>query len=135
MIGAAAVAAVPVAVNIWGDPVDSDTLVGVTVREFVPVVVPKTQLPTIAIPLAFVVAGEPVTEPLPLAGVNVILTPLTGLPFASFTMTLGAMATAVPTVANWESPPIFAIRVAGPAIVVKEALVPATESVSVAVTV
>jgi hypothetical protein len=86
---------VPVAVKVIGvsDP-------PVAIRELVPAVVPNVQLLTAAIPLVFVViavAGD--TMPLPKDMVNVTGTPLTGLLFASFTMTLGGVVTAVPTVA------------------------------------
>ena len=54
----AAAAAVPVALNVTDDnPVE------LTVSVFAPAVVPSFQLPTVAIPLAFVVAPPPVSEP------------------------------------------------------------------------
>lgn len=86
---------VPVAVKVIGV---SDPLVAI--RELVPAVVPNVQLLTAAIPFVFVViavVGD--TIPLPKDMVNVTGTPLTGLLFASFTMTLGGAVTAVPTVA------------------------------------
>ena len=88
---------VPVAVNVTGEPL---RLPLVAVSVFDPTVVPNVQLPTVAMPLPFVVADNPVPEPPPVATVNVTLTPETGLLFASFIMTLGADATPVPTVAD-----------------------------------
>ena len=85
------------AVKVTGDPV-SDPLVAVNV--FVPAVVPNVQLVTVAIPLALVVtAVVGLTVPPPLATAKVTLTPLTGLLLASVTITLGAVATALPAVA------------------------------------
>ena len=83
--------------NVTGEPV-SDSLVAVTVFE--PAVVPNVQLPTVAMPLAFVVTDALVSEPPPVATANVTFTPATGLLFASFMMTLGAVATAEPAVAD-----------------------------------
>ena len=59
-------------------------------------------------------AAAPVTEPPPLATAKVTVTPGTTRPLASLTMTLGATATAVPAEADWPSPALRAIRVAGP---------------------
>ena len=89
--------AVPVAVNVIGDPV-SVPLVAVSV--FNPAVVPNVQVPIVAIPFASVVVDGPVTEPPPVATANVTDTPLTGLLFASLTITLGKIATADPTIAD-----------------------------------
>ena len=69
-------------------------------KVLLPAVVPKVQLPTVAIPLALVVADKPVAEPPPVATAKVTLTPLTGLLFASLTITLGNVDTEVPTVAD-----------------------------------
>ena len=57
-----------------------------------------------------------------LAGVaeKVTVAPLTGLSYASITLTLGGVATAVPTIADWVSPPFLVICVAGPAVPVAE---------------
>ena len=104
---------VPVAVNVTGDPVRLP-LVAVTVLD--PTDVPRVQLPTVAIPLAFVVTDAPVTEPPPDATANVTDTPETGLLLASFTITLGAVATAEPAVADWPLPPFTAICVAAPTV-------------------
>ena len=54
--------AVPVAVKVTGEPV-SEPLVAVMVFE--PAVVPRVQLPTVAMPEALVVAEPPVSEPPP----------------------------------------------------------------------
>src|SRR5947209_3054878 len=76
------------------------------VSAFAPAVVPSFQLPTAAMPLAFVVALVPVAEPLPLATANVTPPPESGLPYWSVTSTDGAVATFVFTVALWPSPPL-----------------------------
>jgi hypothetical protein len=93
-----AVPTVPVAIKITGEPV-SVPLVAVSV--LVPAVGPMVQLPTVAIPAEFVVADAELTVPPPPITVKVTLTPLTGLPLASLTMTLGGVATAVLTAAFW----------------------------------
>ena len=92
----AAAPAVPVAVNVTGLP---DKVPDVAVSVFCPAVAFSVQLPTVATPLALVVWLPPVTAPLPAAGVKVTVTPATGFPFASFTITEGGDATAVPAVA------------------------------------
>ena len=95
------VAEIPVAVNVTGDPARVPL---VAVKVFGPVDVPKVQLPIVATPPASVVVINPVAEPLPEVTAKVTLTPLTGLPFASFTITLGSVATEVPTVADCPLP-------------------------------
>ena len=70
---------------------------------------PSVQLPTVAIPLALVVAISAVALPPPVATAKVTLTPLTTLLFASFTITLGAVVTALPAVAVWLLPAFIAI--------------------------
>jgi hypothetical protein len=62
-------------------------------------------------PEAFVVAEALETEPPPELTVKVTVTPDTGLLLASRTSTLGAVATAVPTVADWLLPALMAICV------------------------
>ena len=89
--------AVPVAVNVTGEPT---MLPLVAVNVFDPAVVPNVQLPTVAMPLAFVVADKSVPDPPPEATANMTETPETGLPFASIIMTLGAVATAEPAAAD-----------------------------------
>src|SRR5205807_2646100 len=64
--------AVPVAVNVTGLPVRPAAL---AVRVLAPAVVPRVQVPTVAMPLEFVVCSAPVTLPPPDAGANVTLTP------------------------------------------------------------
>src|SRR5213078_1596815 len=106
--------AVPVAVNVTGLPVSP---VAVAVSEFGPAVGPSVHDVTAAIPFAPVVTGVVgVTEPPPDATANVTLTPPTGLPFASRTITEGAVATAVPAGAVWPFPALMAIWVAVPAV-------------------
>ena len=95
-VDALTVPAVPVAVNVTGEPV---RLPLVAVRVFDPAVVPSVQLPTVAMPDPFVVAVNVVAEPPPVATAKVTLTPDTGLLLASLTITLGAVNTAEPTVA------------------------------------
>ena len=58
-----------------------------------PALAPSVQLPTVAMPCAFVVCVAPVTEPPPVPTANVTRTPATGTLFASFTITLGGVAT------------------------------------------
>ncbi len=57
-----------------------------------------------------------VTAPLPAAGVNVTATPVTGFPFASFTITDGGVLTAVPAAADWLVALFAAIVAAAPAV-------------------
>src|SRR5438876_11605169 len=91
--------AVPVAVKVTGLPVSP---LAVAVSEFGPAVGPSVHDVTAAIPFAFVVTGVVgLTVPPPDATANVTLTPPTGLPFASRTITEGSIATAVPAVAVW----------------------------------
>jgi hypothetical protein len=88
--------ATPVAVKVTGDPV-RPAHVAVTV--LAPAVVPSVQAPHEAIPEVFVVADAVVIEPPPAVTAKVTTTPGQLLPLASRTRTLGAVATAVPTVA------------------------------------
>src|SRR5437868_3938517 len=67
-------------------------------------------------PLPLVVWLPPVTVPLPAAGVNVTATPVTGFPFASFTITEGGELRSVPAVADWLVGLFAAIVVAAPAV-------------------
>ena len=125
-----AVPAVPVALKVTGvrDPV-------VAVNVFDPAVVPKVQLPTVAIPLPLVVALKPVPEPPPVATAKVTLTPLTGMSLASFTITLGAIDTGVPIGADWLSPAFIAIWVGGPGVITVTELEAVLSHLSVAVAV
>src|SRR4051812_6172629 len=117
--------AVPVAVNVaLREP-------AVAVSVFTPTVVPSVQLPAVAIPLAFVVAVSPVTDPAPVATANVTPTPATGLPFASLPSTAGLVATAVPTVADCASPAVLAITAAAPGVPVALSVVVSEPAVAV----
>ena len=69
--------AVPVALKVTGEPLRPAL---VAVRLLAPALVPSVQLPTVAMPLALVMAVRPVAEPPPLATAKVTLTPETGLP-------------------------------------------------------
>src|SRR5439155_4564726 len=98
----AAAPAVPVAVKVSGLPV---SVPDVTVRVFGPAVGPNVQEVTAVIPFAPVATGVVgLTVPEPDATANVTLTPATGFPFASRTITDGAISTAVPAVAVCPSP-------------------------------
>jgi hypothetical protein len=85
--------AIPVAVNV------TDRLPLEAVSVFVPAVVPSVHPPMVAMPLTSVAALGPVALPPPDATANVTVMPLMGLPAASFTITLGADATAEPATA------------------------------------
>ena len=85
------VAADDVAVNVTAAMPVADA-----VRVLAPAADPSIQLPTVATPWPFDVALPPVTDPPPLATANVTTTPDFGFPFASFTVTAGAIATAAP---------------------------------------
>src|SRR5437773_7854282 len=82
--------AVPSAVNVTGLPVTPDPT-AVAVSVFTPPVVLRVQLPTVAIPLPFVVWVPPVTLPLPAAGAKVTVTPCTGLPLPCCAVTAGGV--------------------------------------------
>ena len=79
----------------------------VAVSVLAPTAVPRTQDPAVATPAAFVVADAPDTLPIPPATAKVTGTPDTTLPAESRTVTDGATATAVPTVALWLSPAVL----------------------------
>ena len=89
--------ATPVALKVRGEP---ESPVAVAVSVLLPEVVPKVQVGEVAIPLALVVTGadEP-SKPPPDATAKMTLTPLTGLPLLSLTITEGAVLTADPAVA------------------------------------
>src|SRR5436309_2096885 len=106
----AAAPATPVAVNV------ALSAPAVALRLFGPAVPPSVQLPTVAIPLAFVVALPPVTLPPPAVTANVTPTPATGLLCASVTSTAGGVATALPAIALCASPALFVIDVGAPAV-------------------
>src|SRR5437868_5815958 len=105
-----AAAAVPVAWKVTeGRPVDD------AVSGLAPAAVPSFHEPTVAMPLAFVVALVPVADPPPEATANVTATPETGLPKLSVRSTDGAVVTLVFTVFVWLSPALTAIEPAVPA--------------------
>jgi hypothetical protein len=104
---------VPVAVKTTG--VIEPTLAE---SELAPAPEPRVHPPTVATPLAFVVCVPPVTDPPPVVTENVTDAPVTRFPFASFTMTDGAIGTAVPTGAVCASPALFVIEAAAPAVVI-----------------
>ena len=89
----AAVPAVPVALKVTGLP---DKVPELAVNVFEPAVALSVQLPTVATPLPLVVWLPPAIVPFPGATANVTATPVTGFPFASFTITDGGALTAVP---------------------------------------
>src|SRR5437764_145766 len=86
--------AVPAAVKVTELPARP---LAVTVSVFCPAVALSVHDVSAAIPSVPVLTGVVgVTVPLPSAGVNVTATPVTGFPFASFTITDGGGLTAVP---------------------------------------
>jgi hypothetical protein len=68
----------------------------VALRTFAPIVGPRVQEPTVAIPESLVVAFAPETEPPPLTTEKVTGAPDNGDPFWSLTRTDGAGPTTVP---------------------------------------
>src|SRR5206468_6540823 len=86
----------------------------------------RVQLPTVAIPLPFVVWVPPLTLPLPAAGANVTVTPCTGLPLPSCTITDGGEATALPAGADCVVGLLAPITAAVPAL----SVIPAVAGVS-----
>src|SRR5713101_6869724 len=121
--------ATPVAVKDTGLPVRASA---VAVNVFDPAVVPSVQDVTAAMPPTLVVTGVVgVTVPPPTVTAKVTATPATGLPLASFTITEGAIATAVPTVAVWVLPAFTATWVAVPAVTVSVPDVTAVSPVAV----
>src|SRR5207253_3218491 len=115
--------AVPSAVNVTGLPVSP---LDVAVSVFVPAVVLRVQLPTVAIPLSFVVWVPPVTLPLPAAAAKVTVTPCTGLPLPSCTITDGGELTALPAGADCVVGLLAPITAAVPAL----SVIPAVAGVS-----
>src|SRR5207302_2027342 len=110
----AAAPVVPVAVNVTGLP-ESDPDAAVSV--FGPAVGLSVQEVRAAIPsVPVLTAVVGVTVPLPAAGVNVTATPVTGFPFASFTITDGGELTALPALAHWSAGLFAAIVAAAPAV-------------------
>src|SRR5437588_842199 len=105
--------ATPAAVKVTGLPVGEPE---VAVRVLLPAVGLSVQLPTVATPLVLVVWLPPVIVPFPGATANVTATPVTGFPFASFTITDGGELTAVPAGADWLVGLFAAIVAAAPAV-------------------
>jgi len=96
---ACAAAAVPVALNVTGEPFGTEAA---AVTVLVPALAPRVQLVSAAIPLEFVLitAGlGGLRVPPPAVTVNVTGVPLTGFPWASVTSTDGGAPTTAPTVA------------------------------------
>ena len=87
---------VPVAVT-WTCVTAPEAIV--TVSVFAPTDVPSVHEPTLAVPLTPVTAVTDATWPFTDAEKNTV-TPDTGLPYRSVTVTLGAVDTLVPTVAD-----------------------------------
>ena len=109
---------VPVALKVTGLPVRP---AAVAVTLFAPAVVPSVHEVSVATPLAFVLTLPPLAGtvlPPPLATVKVTDTPLTGLPPASVTRTLGGALTAVPAGALCVVVDTAAIVLAAPAFTV-----------------
>src|SRR2546430_14502844 len=113
-----ALPAVPVAMKVTGLPVSP---AAAAVSVFAPTVVLRVQLPTVAMPPASVVWLAPVMLPFPGVTAKVTATPGTGLPLASFTITEGAICTAVPAVALSLLPGFTAVQVAAVAVKVNGA--------------
>ena len=109
---------VPEALNVTGLPLGTVAEAD-TVLLLLPTVDPKVQLVSVATPLTSVVriAGLAGTiDPPPPVTVNVTDTPETGFPPTSVTFTEGGAATAVLTVALWETAELAAMVFAGPAV-------------------
>src|SRR6185437_2217344 len=125
------VPATPVAVKV-----STGRRATVAVREFEPVLFPSCQLPTVAMPDAFVVAPPPVTAPPPVATAKVTEKLGTGFPNWSFTSTEGLVGSALPAAAVCPSPPFFVavFGTSGPAVTMNETEVnPGADAVSVSV--
>src|SRR5207247_11166571 len=97
------------------------------VSVFVPFVVPSVQEAAAAIPFPPLHAALPIlTLPLPAAGANVTVTPCTGLPLASCTITDGGELTALPAGADCVVGLLAPITAAVPAL----SVIPAVAGVS-----
>src|SRR5439155_778625 len=90
-------------------------IVAVAVVVCVPINTPSVRN-VCACPFTSVVKVVGSTDPPPDAAAHVTVTPATGFPFASRTITDGAISTAVPAVAVWPLPALMAICVAAPAV-------------------
>ena len=107
--------AVAVALMVTGLPVRTPE---VAVIVLVTAAVPRVQLPTVAIPEAFVTGDPPVRPPPPAVTAKVTETPDTGLPWASVTSTDGAMARVAPTVSACPPPALSAMILAAPCVAI-----------------
>jgi len=94
-----------------------DTLLAFTTARIVctPATLSKVQPPSVATPLAFVVWAALVSVPPPFSFTKLTVTPLTALPPASVTFTLGMLVSAVPMVAEVVKVPFCATFAAAPA--------------------
>ena len=109
-----------------GGPTGAVAVTGITavsepmlaVSDCPPTVAPRIQLPTVATPDAFVVAGLPVTLP-PLEAVNVTWKPMSALSYWSVTCTAGAVGTALPAGADCPLPAATSRLVGGPVTAVR----------------
>ena len=87
---------IPVAVKVIGAPL-RPTAIAISV--LVPAAVPSVQLPTEARPSTPVTSVSPVMLPTPDVTAKMTVTPETGWPLPSVTITVGAVATIAPTTA------------------------------------
>src|SRR5437762_13813942 len=109
----AAAPAVAVAVKVTGLPVSP---LAVAVRVLVPGVVPSVHDVTAAMPLPFVATLVGLAVPPPDVTAKATRSEERRVGKASRTSTDGGVATAVPTVADWPSPPFSVIVAAAPAL-------------------
>src|SRR5438309_1581164 len=105
----------PVAWNFTVSPVIPDT---VAISVLLPL--PTVQLPTVAMPLVFVVGLAPVTLPPPDSAANATAAPETRLLYWSRTCTAGRTATGVLCAARWLSPAWTTTEAGGPAFALAE---------------
>ena len=101
----------PVAWNFTGPVPDT-----VAISVLLPV--PTVQLPTVAMPLPFVVGLAPVTLPPPESTAKATAAPATRLLYWSRTCTAGRTGTGVPCAARWLSPAWTTTEAGGPAFAV-----------------
>jgi hypothetical protein len=106
--------ATPVALKVTGDP---DRPVEVAVTVFVPGVVPRVRSVE-AFPSEPVSPDVADSAPFPEVMANATLTPLTGLPTESFTITTNGLAKAVPKTPLWPLPLTREMLAAAPVIAI-----------------
>ncbi len=123
--------AVALAVKVTGLPL-SPAEVAVRVLFPLPAVVPRTQLPTVAMPAALVVCDSPETLPPPAVTANVTLTPPTPFPAPSVTFTEGAGETGLPAVPVSDVDELFVILAAEPVLTLNWLLVAPERPVALA---